>query len=85
MSRRIEIKLHPVQHAFVHSKATFRGFVGGRGANGKGRRYRRPFGLSQVDDVRRIRHADSSARDGDCHGIVGGPGLLELDNSLVIG
>lgn len=32
MSRRIEIKLHPVQHAFVHSKATFRGFVGGRGA-----------------------------------------------------
>ncbi len=32
VSNRVEIKLHPVQAAFINSKATFRAFTGGRGA-----------------------------------------------------
>lgn len=31
-AHRITINLYPVQHEFIHSPATFRGFVGGRGA-----------------------------------------------------
>lgn len=32
MTHRVEISFHPVQFDFIHSPATFRGFVGGRGA-----------------------------------------------------